>query len=130
MTDGMPWLEYRKLEETFGFPLHPEMRSLLESTNGIKDQIGCDLIWPIQRMIEENCRIRCDHRLRKQYMPLDCLFFVADAGNGDMFAYAVIDNEIRCSDIFVWSHEDDSRTVVATNLRRFIKGWVTGTIKI
>lgn len=130
VSDGMPWLKYRELQETFGFDLHSDVRALLEATNGVKDEFECDLIWPIERMIVENQRTRCDHRLRKQYMPLDCLFFIADAGDGDLFGYAVVDNAIQCSDIFVWNHEDDSRHVVATRLRDFIEGWILGTIKI
>lgn len=126
----MPWLAYRDLQETIGLELHPELRSFLESTNGVKDRHGCDLIWPIERMTRENARVRCDHRLRKQYMPLDCFFFFADAGNGDMFGHAVVENAIRCSDVFVWNHEDDSRQVVACGLRNFIEGWISGDIKI
>ena len=128
--DGMPWGQYALLEETFGMPVHKELRGLLEETNGTCDESGFYLVWSIERMISENSRIRLDQRLRKQYMPLDCLFFFGDAGNGDLFGHAVVAGEIACSDIFCWSHEDDSRTVVATNLRRFIEGWLDGSIEI
>lgn len=130
VTDGMPWMQYAKLQETFGLDAHPELRALLESTNGIKSPLGYDLIWSIERIIEENTRVRLDLRLRKQYMPLDCLFFFADAGNGDYFGHAVVDNQIQCSNVFVWCHDDDSRYVVATSVRRFLEGWLNGTIKL
>jgi len=120
LTDGMPFLQYRELQETFGHELHPELRALLEATNGVRSPYDYALLWPIERIIDENRRIRCDRRLLKQYMPLDCLFFFADAGNGDLFGHAVVDNEIRCSDVFLWSHEDDSRTVYSTTLRGFL----------
>ena len=33
-------------------------------------------------------------------------------------------------DIFVWNHEDDSRTWVAPNLSKFIEWWTNGTLKV
>lgn len=127
MTDGA-WTGI--VQGAFGFDLHTELKELLRATNGIKDESGCDLIWPIERMVDENRRIHCDHSLRKQYMPLDCLFFFSDAGTGDLFGYSIVDNQILYPDVFVWMHENDSRYTVATSLRAFIEGWVDGTIGI
>jgi hypothetical protein len=32
--------------------------------------------------------------------------------------------------VFVWNHEDDSRTWVAPSLRVYLEWWLTGKIKI
>jgi len=61
-------------------------------------------------------------------MPFDCLLFFADAGNGDQFAFAILNGESRRDDIFVWNHEDDSRCWVALRLDTFYEGWLTGRI--
>ena len=55
-------------------------------------------------------------------MPFDALLFVASVGNGDLFGYAVLNGTIQRDDIYVWDHEDDSRTWVASSLKDFIKG--------
>ncbi len=61
-------------------------------------------------------------------MPLDCLFFIADNGQGDLYGYKVVGNHMKCPDIFIWHHDDDSRIIVATSLRKFIEGRVNGSI--
>lgn len=62
-------------------------------------------------------------------MPFDCLLFFADAGNGEQFAYSIQDGLIRKDDIYVWNHEDDSRTWVAPSLKKFIQWGLEGIIK-
>ncbi|PEE41435.1 SMI1/KNR4 family protein [Bacillus pseudomycoides] len=64
------------------------------------------------------------------YMPFDCLLFIADAGNGDLFAYSILNGSIQKDDIYVWNHENDSRTWVAPSLKKFIKWWSDGTISV
>ena len=50
-------------------------------------------------------------------MPFDNLFFFSDAGNGDLFCYSILKNGIiEKTDIYVWNHEDDSRTWAAASL--------------
>ncbi|WP_162255066.1 hypothetical protein [Paenibacillus sp. Soil522] len=36
--------------------------------------------------------------------------FFADAANGDQFAFPILNGKIVKKDIYVWNHEDDSRT--------------------
>ncbi|MNG40245.1 hypothetical protein D3C84_1287410 [compost metagenome] len=64
------------------------------------------------------------------YEPFDSLLFVADAGNGDLFGYSIVDGAIPKEDIYTWNHEDDSRTWVAPSLKQFIEGWLKGEISI
>ncbi|MDD9943430.1 MAG: SMI1/KNR4 family protein [Myxococcales bacterium] len=61
-------------------------------------------------------------------MPFDHLVFFADAGNGDQFALAVRGGQIRSPDVFVWNHEDDSRSWAAPDVRTYVEWWMTGRI--
>lgn len=63
-------------------------------------------------------------------MPFEPLLFFADAGNGDMFAYTVCNGSVRRPDIFVWNHEDDSRTWVAPSLALYLEWWLSGKLKV
>ncbi|MDQ4123150.1 MAG: SMI1/KNR4 family protein [Acidobacteriota bacterium] len=63
-------------------------------------------------------------------MPFDSLLFFADAGNGDQFAFRILKGEIRRNDVFVWNHEDDSRTWVASNLKQYLQWWLSGKLQI
>jgi len=63
-------------------------------------------------------------------MPFDSLLFFADAGNGDHFSYPIQSGIIQKSDIFVWSHEDDSRTWVAPSLEKYLEWCLTGKMKV
>ena len=41
----------------------------------------------------------------------------ADGGNGDLFGYSVLNGMVQRDDIYVWNHENDSRTWVAPSLK-------------
>lgn len=89
------------------------------------------LIWSTTQMVKDNLFFRNFEDYKDIYMPFDHLFFFSDAGNGDLFAYAILKNgTIEKTDIYVWNHEDDSRTWVASSLEQFIEGWVTGKISV
>jgi hypothetical protein len=55
---------------------------------------------------------------------------LADAGNGDQFAFPILDGVARRSDVYVWNHEDDSRSWVAASLQAYLEGLLDGTIPI
>jgi SUKH superfamily protein len=63
-------------------------------------------------------------------MSFENLLFFGDAGNGDLFAYKVLGGRASNIDIFVWNHEDDSRTFIAGSLKNFLEYWLTGKLKI
>jgi SMI1-KNR4 cell-wall len=63
-------------------------------------------------------------------MPFDHLLFFSDAGNGDLFGFSILNGSIQKDDIFVWNHEDDSRSWIASSLEAFIKGWITDKITV
>lgn len=60
-------------------------------------------------------------------MPFDPLLFFGDAGNGDQFAFRLVSG-LRDKDIYVWNHENDSRTWVGPSLSRYLEWWADGRI--
>lgn len=107
-----------------------ELASLLSETDGVVGQYGLGLVWPLERIVADNLSFRTNPNFRDLYMPFDCLLFVADAGNGDQFAYSICGGAIRRGDIFAWEHEQDSRSWVAPSLRTYLDWWLTGRIKL
>jgi hypothetical protein len=63
-------------------------------------------------------------------MSFNSLLFFADAGNGDQFAFAIRNGQIRSSDVYVWNHENDSRNWVAPSLEKYLTWWLDGSIEI
>ncbi len=99
-----------------GFP--PELTALLAETDGVKDEFGCWLVWPLAHFRSENVAFRTEEHYQRLYMPFDHLLFFADDGCGNYYAFPL--RGVRRSDVFVWLHEDDSRTWEAESLRAFL----------
>jgi hypothetical protein len=97
-----------------------ELTELLRDFNGLTVYHSLS-IWSIEEMIETNSEYWQEDFLPDLYMPFKPMFFFADAGNGDLFAYRILDGQIPYSDIYAWNHENDSRIWVASNLRDFVK---------
>jgi hypothetical protein len=108
-----------------------ELRAVLGETNGVVGEYGLGLLWPVDRIVEDNLKFRQSPDFRSHYMPFDYLLFFGDAGNGDQFAFPIdADGVIHRRDIFAWTHEDDSRRWVAPSLSRYFEWWVEGKIKL
>ena len=123
------------IKNTFHFSeLPPELEELLLQTDGIQqtlnDMVIDDLIWPVERILETNLQYRTSSDLKDLYMSFDQLFFFSDAGNGDQFAFINLEGRFPRNDVFVWNHEDDSRTWVAPDLKQFLAGWLNGRITV
>ena len=117
-------------EEALGVRLPAELAAVLKESDGVSGEYGLGLLWPIERIKEDNQRFRSLPDFKDLYMPFDSLLFFGDAGNGDQFAFTVLQGEVRRGDIFVWDHETDSRTWVAPSLGTFYDWWLTGKLKI
>lgn len=84
----------------------------------------------LDRIVEVNLMFRQNANFRELYMPFDHLLFFGDAGNGDQFAFPIqSDGLIHRLDVFVWNHEDDSRSWVARSLKDYLDRWLTGRLK-
>jgi hypothetical protein len=117
-------------EQALAVRFPPELRELLKETDGVKDEYNCDLVWSVERIVRDNLSIRENPEYRELFMPFDHLLFFADAGNGDQFAHAIHAGQIRTADVFVWNHEDDSRTWKAPDVYTYLKWWLDGTMSV
>src|SRR5688572_19524301 len=93
-------------ETKLGGSLPPDLRALLEESNGVSGEYGLGLVWPIERIVADNILFRTHPEFADLYMPFDPLLFFADAGNGDQFAFVWTP---RRDEVFAWDHESDSR---------------------
>jgi hypothetical protein len=118
-------------EAALGLKLPDPLRDLLRETNGVAGEYGLGLVWTVERILEDNLHFRKFEAFRALYMPFDHLLFFADAGNGDQFAFPIhADGRIHRPDVFVWNHEEDSRSWVAPSLERYLDWWLSGRIKL
>lgn len=117
-------------EKSLGMDLPSELKRLLAESNGVTDEYGLGIVWSIERIKTENTSIRNRPEYADMYMPLNSLVFFADAGNGDLFGFAVVQNQVKSAQVFTWNHENDSRTWVAPSLEMYLEWWLTGKIKL
>lgn len=123
--------EVEKTENKLKLVFPKELSELLSETNGLHDSSSySDIVWSIENIQRTNSEFRENRDFRELYMPFDSLLFFGDSGNGDQFAFRILANKIRTSDIYVWNHEDDSRVWIAPSLKIFLEWWLTGKIKI
>ena len=106
-----------------------ELLELFAESNGVTGEYGLGLVWPVERICADNISFRSKEAFRELYMPFESLLFFADDGGGDQFSFSLNGGVIRRPDVFVWNHEDDSRTWVAPSLRIFLEWLRTNRIK-
>lgn len=119
-----------QLELVLGVSLPIDLRSLLSESDGVEGQYGLHLVWSTDEIQELNLQRRNDPGFRSTYMPLDSLLFFADAGNGEMFALGIIEGSIQRPYVYVWNPINDSRTWIASSVRRYLEAWLTGKLKV
>jgi hypothetical protein len=121
--------ELADIQKCLHVELPNDLNQLLQETNGIEGEYG-DFIWSVSKIKTENMNTRNIVDFKDLYMPFDCLLFFADGGNGDLFGYSILNEIVQRDDIYVWNHENDSRTWVAPSLETFMKWWESGKIPI
>jgi hypothetical protein len=115
-------------EAALGSKLPEDLRGLLVETDGVEGEGGLGVVWPLDRIVGDNIRFRASYG--ESYMPFDSLLFFADAGNGDQFAFPMTAAHSSRDEVFVWDHEDDSRRWFAASLNDYIRGWLSGELKL
>jgi hypothetical protein len=95
-----------------------DLRALLQETDGIQDAMGCVLIWPSVRILQENQAFRTTSEFQKLYMPFTLLMFFGDNSGGDQFGFVRTPER---NDVFWWDHETDSRQWIAPNLETYLR---------
>ncbi len=123
--------EIAETENSLNLVLPTELSGLLSETNGLYHSTSyTDMVWSAESIQKTNLEFRGNPDFAELYMPFDALLFFGDAGNGDQFAFRILANEIRMPDVYIWSHENDSRTWIASSLKTFIEWWSAGKIEI
>ncbi|WP_374339555.1 SMI1/KNR4 family protein [Methyloversatilis sp.] len=122
--------EIESAGKAIGTLLPSDLTALLLETDGVFGSYELGMVWPVERIARENVEFRSSTNLRRLYMSFDSLLFFGDAGNGDQFAFAVVDGQVRREDIYAWNHEDDSRVWVAPSLQKYFEWSVAGKIKL
>ncbi|MGY4796425.1 SMI1/KNR4 family protein [Lysinibacillus fusiformis] len=120
--------EIIRISEELNVKLPNKLFDLYNETNGVFDSFGCPLIWSTSQIVKDNLFFRNFSDYKDIYMPFDHLLFFSDNGWGDLYGYKILNGSIQTEDIYVWNHEDDSRTWVASSLEVFIKSLITGEI--
>src|SRR5688572_8799140 len=87
--------ELQEVESALGLTLPADLRSLLLESNGVAADYSAPLVWSAAEMIEQNLLFRRNPEFRELYMPFDALLFFGAEGNGDQFAYRILDGQIR-----------------------------------
>lgn len=115
--------EIQDLETRLQMSLPEDFVALLGETNGA--EVGfVRIVWSINEIAENNEELRSQVRIGGElqaYMPVDHLFFFGEAGNGDLFAFPIAPEGAR-NRVFMWNHEDDSRTCQAHSLADWLRG--------
>ncbi|PFU37953.1 SMI1/KNR4 family protein [Bacillus cereus] len=121
--------ELAEVQKNLQLELPNDLYQLLQETNGVEGEYG-QFIWDASKIKIENMNMRNIFDFKDLYMPFDCLLFFADGGNGDLFGYSILNGIVQRDDIYVWNHENDSRTWVAPSLKIFMVWWESGKITI
>ncbi|ANC08487.1 MULTISPECIES: SMI1/KNR4 family protein [Bacillus cereus group] len=121
--------ELTDIQQCLHVELPNDLYQLLQETNGIEGEYG-DFIWSASKIKTENMNMRNIADFKDLYMPFGCLLFFADGGNGDLFGYSILNGKVQRDDIYVWNHENDSRTWIAPSLEIFMEWWESGKITI
>jgi hypothetical protein len=107
-------------EQELGVEFSRELRELLLETNGASANYGAPLVWPVDEIIEQNRHFRASRDFAKLYKPFSDLLFFGAEGNGDQFAYRILEGRISDPSIYEWDHETDGRTLFASGLEDYV----------
>ncbi|MFE2580322.1 SMI1/KNR4 family protein [Streptomyces sp. NPDC059378] len=131
--EALPEVEFRapvdatalaEAERRLGRGLPAQLTALLMETNGMVGEYGTDVVWSLDRIVEQNLLFWSPGTFPGLYMPFDPLLFFGDNGGGDQFAFVLTPER---PDIFVWDHEDDSRLWAARELEDYLHRSLAGS---
>ena len=109
-------------ERSIGVAFPDSLRTLLMECDGVRDNLGAELIWPCAKLVQQNAKFRRHAPFRELYMPFDNLLLIGEDGGGDQFAFAITaDGQISKADIYRWEHETDGRPWFAGGLRQYLE---------
>ena len=115
--------QLQAVESRLGVALPAELRNLLLETNGAEVAYGTGLVWAAEEIAQRNLDMRREWQ-RWEWagvMPIDHLLFFGELGNGDLVCFPITAERVR-NRVFLWDHEDDSRTSSAASLADWLRG--------
>lgn len=119
----------QRAERSLGVALPEDLTALLRESNGVDGEYRLGLIWSAEQIETQNLEFRQNADFVDLYMPFDHLLFFGDGGNGDQFAFRVLGGKVDGGDVYIWNHENDSRTWCASSLRRYLELAATGQLQ-
>ena len=116
-------------ETKLGHTLPQHLKAFYLETNGLYYRENfLDVVWTLEKLVDENLEFRQNLDFKSLYMPFDHLLFFGEFGNGDLFAFAILgDGSTR--HIYTWNHDDDSRQWAAESLQTFFEWLEAGKIE-
>ncbi|MFE0087493.1 SMI1/KNR4 family protein [Streptomyces sp. NPDC058991] len=129
--EALPDVEFRaavdatalaEAERRLGRSLPSQLTALLMETDGMVGEYGTDVVWSLDRIVEQNLLFWSPNTFPGLYMPFDPLLFFGDNSGGDQFAFVLVPER---PDIFVWDHETDSRLWAAGELADYLQRSLT-----
>jgi hypothetical protein len=109
-------------EATVGCALPRSLRQLLQESDGLHGEYGFEVVFSASEIARQNHEMRTTEGFAELYMPFDCLLFIGAEGNGDLYAFPILAGGADDLHVFVWDHETDSRTAIASGLAGYVKG--------
>jgi hypothetical protein len=114
----------------FSLVLSEDLRTLLKESNGVQDPSGFCIIWSTEKISQYNREMRTFPHYSDFYQPFTDLLFFADAGNGDRFAFPIVQGEVQSGPVIAWDHEDDTRKDVVSSLKSYLESWLSGEMSV
>ncbi|MFC4562990.1 SMI1/KNR4 family protein [Nocardiopsis mangrovi] len=105
------------IEKALALPLPFELASLLREANGVANEYGDAVVWPAERLVEDNLAMRSEPDYLELYAPFDEMIFFGDSDMGPQFAYVHTDYG---PGIVVWDHESDRRRLTVVSMRDYL----------
>lgn len=127
---GASKVQIASLEMHLGVAVPEDLKTLLLESNGIADEYDAGFLWSVERIAQYNQEMRTQAVYKENYMSFNDLFFFADAGNGDHFAFPIIQGKVRPTRIYAWDHEGDSRKEVAFTLKNYFERLFGGKLTV
>jgi hypothetical protein len=113
--------EILSLENFLGFPIGERYKQLLLEFNGFQNQTGTRLLFSVEEAIETTKEMWDKKNGWSEFcLPFQAMYFMGEVGNGDLFFFPIIKNELVDWKIYLWDHEEDSRNLVGFHLQTFL----------
>ncbi|GAA3739782.1 hypothetical protein HDA32_002731 [Spinactinospora alkalitolerans] len=113
---------FAEIEKVLDLPLPLELAALLRETNGVHNEYGDAVVWPAERIVEDNLAMRAEPDYLELYAPFEQLMFFGDSDMGPQFAYVHTDYG---PGVVFWDHETDQRRLVSVSLRDYLARCLT-----